>query len=235
MTRIQFYVSRAAVNMVGIGDQLIEWLVEKKIEDFMDLYRLSIDDLIEAPHLGEKSARKIWETIQSHKNPPLEKFLIGLGLPGAGAGTAKRLCSVYASLGEIACAVAEELERIPDIGKLTAENIERFFKGDYWRNLRNKMTSFGVYPQDVPKKEPVVSENLPLAGLSIAVTGTLNGYKRDEIQAVIERHGGKYSGSISKKTDYLVLGADGGSKEAKARQLGVKIIDEQEFNRMINQ
>ena len=95
------------------------------------------------------------------------------------------------------------------------------------------MTSFGVYPQDVPKKKPVVSENLPLAGLSIAVTGTLSGYKRDEIQTVIEQHGGKNSGSISKKTDYLVLGADGGSKEAKARQLGVKIIDEQEFNRMI--
>jgi len=126
----------------------------------------------------------------------------------------------------------DDLAKIPDIGQVTANSIVDFFTSDHWKKMRLKMSRHGVYPAEMPRAEK--SEFQPLAGQAIVVTGTLSKYKRNEIESVIEKHGGKVSGSVSKKTDYVLAGTDAGSKSAKAQALGIPIIDEDEFVRRIS-
>ena len=141
------------------------------------------------------------------------------------------MLKVYATLGEIEVADYYDLAQIPDIGNVTAQSLVDFFNSDHWLCLKQKMNSLGVYPAEVPKVEK--SEFQPFAGQTIVVTGTLTHYKRNEIEAAIEKYGGKVSGSVSKKTSYVLAGAEAGSKLAKAQQLGVPVIDEGEFVRRI--
>ena len=183
------------------------------------------------PRVGKTSAKKYFETVQSRKHPPLDKFLIGLAIPHVGKGTSKRLTKAYSALHLIEYADFEDLARIPDIGNVTAKSIANFFNGCEWIVLKQKMEQYGVYPAEMPKAEQ--SEFLPLDGQTIVVTGTLAHYKRNEIEAVIERFGGKASGSVSKKTSFVLAGAEAGSKLAKATELGIPVIDEDEFTRRI--
>jgi len=231
-SRILFYTSRTAVDMVGLGEQVITWLVDNdKIKDFVDLYGLTEQDFLQVPRVGKTSAKKYVDAVQSRKCPPLDKFLIGLAISNVGEGTTKRLLKVYVTLEEIEEADFYDLANIPDIGNVTAQSIVDFFNGEHWSCLKQKMNSLGVYPAEVPKAEK--SEFQPFAGQTIVVTGTLTHYKRNEIEAVIEKHGGKVSGSVSKKTSYVLAGTEAGSKLTKAQQLGVPVIDEDEFVRRI--
>ena len=230
--RILFYTGRTAVDMTGLGESVITSLVESgKIEDFADLYGLTVSDFQEVPRVGKTSAKKYFEMVQSRKHPPLDKFLIGLAIPGAGEGTAKRLTKFCQTLSFIEELGVSQLAQIPDIGKVTAQSIVDFFASAYWEAIKLKMNLYGVSPAEMPKAEK--SEFMPLASQTIVVTGTLSHYKRNEIESVIERFGGKASGSVSKKTSFVLAGADAGSKLAKANELGIPVIDEDEFVRRI--
>jgi len=230
--RILFYTSRTAVDMTGLGEQVMTRLVDEgRIEDFVDLYGLTVSDFLKVPRVGKTSATKYVKMIQSRKRPPLDKFLIGLAIPGVGEGTSMRLTNVYSTLQEIEDADFDDLAQIPDIGKVTAQSLVDFFGSDHWACLKLKMNEFDVYPAEVPKVE--MSEFQPLAGQTIVVTGTLSHYKRNEIESVIKQFGGKVSGSVSRKTDFVLCGTDAGSKLAKANELGIPVIDEDEFIRRI--
>jgi len=230
--RILFYTSRKAVDMSGLGEHVITWFVDEgRIEDFVDLYGLTIEDFLKAPRIGKTVAKKLVDAVQSRKTPPLDKFLIGLAISGVGEGTTKRLTKVYSTLDEIEIADCDDLAQIPDIGKVTAESIIYFFNSDHWAILKHKMNMFGVCPAEKAKAETL--EFQPLAGQTIVVTGTLTHYKRDEIETVIEQHGGKTLDSVSKKTSFVLAGVKAGSKLAKAQSLGIPVIDEDEFVRRI--
>jgi DNA ligase (NAD+) len=169
--------------------------------------------------------------IQSRRYPPLDKFLIGLAIPGVGEGTSKRLTNVYSTLQEVEDADFDDLAQIPDIGKVTAQSLVDFFGSDHWACLKQKMSRLGVCPAGMPKVK--TSEFQPFTGQAIVVTGTLSRYKRNEIESVIEQFEGKASGSVSRKTSFLLAGADAGSKLSKANELGIPVINEDEFIRRI--
>lgn len=224
--RIINFVSRDCMDVKGFGDEYIRKLVELGyLKDIADIYTLKDkrDRLIEEKVLGlEKNTDKLLDAIESSRvSSPAERVLGGLGVPGVGKATAKELIRTFGSIDSVASADIEALVNTSDIGEISANAIHDFFRDEGNSALIARLKAAGV------KFEKEAAENASdkLAGLIFCITGTLPGMGRDEATALIENNGGKVTSSVSKKTSYLLMGADAGSKERKARDLGVTIID----------
>ena len=234
VNRIVNFVSRDCMDIKGFGTEYIRKLTEEKyIQDIADVFELKDkrDALIEGKLLGlEKNTDKLLAAIETAKTEtPADKVLAGLGIPGVGKATAKELIRTFGSIDSIAEADKDALSAVQDIGEISAEGIYNFFHDEGNKQLMARLKDLGL---NFAKAEGEV-QGSALAGLTFCITGTLEGMSRSEAESLIESNGGKPVSSVSKKTSYLLMGADAGSKERKARELGVPIIGLDELKDMI--
>jgi len=230
---ILHFASRKAMNIEGLGEALVDQLVEKGIvKSISDLYNLKYEDLVKLERMGPKSSRNLLEQIENSKKNDLSKLIYALGIRYVGEHIAEILAENFDSIDDLAKAKREELLKIREIGEKVAESIEMFFKQKENLELIERLKSAGVNVKS--KKEEKVVKDV-LKGKSFVITGTLSKYTRDEAEKLIVSLGGKVSSSVSSKTDYLIVGSEPGSKLEKARALGVKIISEEEFLKMIGE
>ena len=234
VNRIVNFVSRDCMDIKGFGSEYIRKLTEEKyLKDIADVFELKDkrDALIEGKLLGlEKNTDKLLNAIETAKTEtPADKVLAGLGIPGVGKATAKELIRTFGSIDAIAEADKDALSAVQDIGEISAEGIYNFFRDEGNIELLTRLKDLGL---NFAKAENEV-QGSSLAGLTFCITGTLEGMSRSEAEALIESNGGKPVSSVSKKTSYLLMGADAGSKERKARELGVPIIGIDELKDMI--
>lgn len=230
---ILHFVSRKAMGIDGIGEKLAEQLIEHDlVTTVADIYRLTVDKLVGLDRMGQKSAEKLVASIEASKKTTLERFLYAISIPEVGEATARNLASHFGALKPLEEASLEQLQEVEDIGPSGAENILHFFAEPANIAVINDLMDRGV----VWKEGTGTSgQELPLNGLTFVLTGTLPTLSRDEASDIIRKAGGKVSGSVSKKTSYVLAGESAGSKLAKAEALGVNIIDEPELFKMINQ
>lgn len=234
VNRIVNFVSRDCMDIKGFGTEYIRKLTEEKyIKDIADVFELKDkrDELIENKLLGlEKNTDKLLSAIDdARKETPADKVLAGLGIPGVGKATAKELIRTFGSIDAIAEADKASLVAVQDIGEISAEGIYNFFHDEGNKELLERLKALGL---NFAREEGAV-QGSALAGLTFCITGTLEGMSRSEAESLIESNGGKPVSSVSKKTSYLLMGADAGSKERKARELGVPIIGLEELKDMI--
>ena len=234
VNRIVNFVSRDCMDIKGFGTEYIRKLTEEKyIKDIADVFELKNkrDELIGNKLLGlEKNTDKLLSAIEdARKETPADKVLAGLGIPGVGKATAKELIRTFGSIDAIAGADRESLVAVQDIGEISAEGIYNFFHDEGNKELMERLKDLGL---NFAREESEV-QGTALAGLTFCITGTLEGMSRSEAESLIESNGGKPVSSVSKKTSYLLMGADAGSKERKARELGVPIIGLEELKDMI--
>ncbi len=235
VNRIVNFVSRDCMDIKGFGTEYIRKLTEEKyIKDIADVFELKDkrDELIGNKLLGlEKNTDKLLSAIEdARKATPADKVLAGLGIPGVGKATAKELIRTFGSIDAIAEADKESLVAVQDIGEISAEGIYNFFHDEGNKALMERLKTLGL---NFAREESEV-QGTALAGLTFCITGTLEGMSRSEAESLIESNGGKPVSSVSKKTSYLLMGADAGSKERKARELGVPIIGLEELKEMIS-
>ena len=234
VNRIVNFVSRDCMDIKGFGIEYIRKLTEEKyIKDIADVFELKDkrDELIEGKLLGlEKNTDKLLSAIETAKTEtPADKVLAGLGIPGVGKATAKELIRSFGSIDAIAEAEKEDLVAVQDIGDISAEGIYNFFRDEGNQALMSRLKDLGL---NFAKAENEI-QGSALSGLTFCITGTLEGMSRSEAESLIESNGGKPVSSVSKKTSYLLMGADAGSKERKARELGVPIISLDELKDLI--
>ncbi len=224
--RLEHFVSRGAMDIRGLGEKIVAQLVDAGlVEDAADLYVLQKEDLLQLDGFADKKAENLLSAIAASKTRPLPRLLYALGIRGVGEALAADLAARYPSLDALQQASQEALEAIPGVGPNIAAAIVDWFSRERNLNLLAKLRRVGVWPQ-VRINEGTTSAELPLQGKTFVLTGTLPSLKRAEARALIQRYGGRVTGSVSRKTDYLVAGENPGSKLEKARSLGVTIIDE---------
>jgi DNA ligase (NAD+) len=217
------FAARGVMDIDGMGESLVSQLVDSGlVKNVADLYRLTLEDLVELERLGTKSAEKLLKNIESSRQRPLPRILNGLGIPFVGERTAQFLADAFGDLDKIANADEEELQRAEEVGPKVSQSIRRFFHEKHNRQLIERLREEGLPFKYQAKRKA----GGPLAGITFVLTGTLPELSREEAADLIESTGGKVSGSVSKKTSYVVAGADPGSKLDKANTLGVKVIDE---------
>jgi len=222
---ILHFASRHVMNIDGLGEALVNQLTEHGlVKNVADLYKLTKDDLLELERMGEKSAENVLAEIAASKKLPLERVIYGLGIRFVGERTAQFLAEHFGSLDAIMKASAEELEQVNEVGPRIAESIVEFFADEHNRKLVGDLRKSGLTFTGQKKEK-----GTKLAGKTFVLTGTLARHTRDEAKKMIEDAGGRVSGSVSKKTDYVVAGSDAGSKLDKARELGVSVIGEEEL------
>ena len=225
------FASKEAMDIKGLGDAIIEELIERKlISNISYLYNLTLEDIATLKKNGKKFAQNLINSIEESKNRELHRVITSLGIRHVGVKLAKSLAKEYKSMDNLIEASLEELESKQDVGEITAESIYNFFKQEQSIDLINKLKQAGV---NMTLKQELGTDNR-FEGKVFVLTGSLEKYSRDEASQVIEKLGGKTSSSVSKKTDYVLAGEDAGSKLKKAQELGVKIITEIEFDKMIN-
>ena len=216
------FASRRAMNIDGLGDKLIEQLVEKGlINNVSDLYTLTQVQLAELDRMAEKSAINIIAALNNSKETTLDRFLYALGIREVGDATARSLANHFGNLSAIQSASQETLEEVADVGPIVARHIVTFFLQSHNQEVINDLLAAGVHWPDVE-----IKTDQPLQGKTFVITGTLESMKRDEAKQRLLELGAKVTGSVSKKTDYVVAGSEPGSKVEKARQLNVEILDE---------
>jgi DNA ligase (NAD+) len=225
--RIKHFASKNAVDVDGLGDKLVRQVVEKGlVKEPADLYRLTFTDWANLERLGDKSAQNLLEALAASKEARLDRFLYALGIRHVGEVTARALADAFGSLDAVRAATVEELAAVPDVGPIVAQSIRDFFADAANAAQIDALLAAGFRPTWEKRVAPADS---PLAGKTVVLTGTLTRLTRDEAKARILAAGGKAAGSVSAKTDLVVAGEAAGSKLAKAEQLGVKIIGEDEF------
>jgi len=230
---IKHFAARRAMDIEGLGDKLVEQLVDQdKIHDVADVYKLSVEELAGMERMGEKSAQNIIDALEKSKTTTLPRFLFALGIRQVGETTARTLAQHFGTLDAIMGASEEELETVQDVGPIVAESIAHFFHEAHNRKVIAKLQKAGVHWPDIQVKN---SEGLPLAGKTFVITGTLASLSRDEAKDKLQQLGAKVSGSVSKKTDCVVVGENPGSKAIKANELGITILDEQAFLTLIGE
>ncbi|WP_338730253.1 NAD-dependent DNA ligase LigA [Haladaptatus sp. DJG-WS-42] len=224
------YASRGALDVEGLGQEKVVQLIEAGlIETIADLYSLSRDDLVELEGWGEKSADNLLNELEAAKQPALDAFLVGLGIPSVGPTTARSLAREFGTLNGIMDATAAELQEVDDVGETVAADISTFFESEENRRVIAQLRERGVEPESV--KQTGGDE---LAGLTFVFTGSLAEMTRSEAQAVVEKHGANATGSVSGNTDYLVAGENpGASKTNDAESNGVPILDEEAFWKLL--
>jgi DNA ligase (NAD+) len=224
------FASRNAMDVEGLGDALVNQLVDKGlIKDYGDIYYLAVEKVQGLERMAEKSAQNLIEAIEKSKNNSLSRLIFALGIRHVGVHAAWVLAQRFGSIDNIAKQSAEDLTKIHEIGDVMAASICNFFKERANKAVLKKLQDAGVKMKEAPKKK--VSSRLE--GKAVVVTGSLADYSRDQIESLIRDLGGRPSSSISKNTDFLVAGKSPGSKFDKAKKLGVKIIDEEEFKKLI--
>ena len=231
--RIEHFVTRKAMN-INIGPETIEDLYEKGlVRDIADLYTLRMEDLLSLERWAEKSARNLLKSLDESKSVPFERVLYGLGIRYVGETVAKRLASVFHSIGQLREASFETLVGVDEIGERIAQSVLDYFKDE--RNVRivERLESYGL--KMAIDESVLANKSDKLKGLTIVISGTFARHSRDEYRAMIEQHGGKNTGSISKKTNYLLAGENmGPAKLEKATALGIKILSEDEFLNLLS-
>jgi len=226
---IKHFASKRAMDIEGLGDKLIDQLVEKGlVKDVADLYSLSKDDLASLERMADKSARNIIDALNESKNVSLEKVVYALGIRHVGEHLAKVLSDHLGSMERLTAATEEELTQIREVGPEVAKSIRKFFQQKGNLEVIQRLEKAGVR-----FTKQVVSKKRDLEGKTFVFTGGLTSCTRGEAERIVEERGGKASGSVSKKTDYVVAGDTAGSKMDKAKELGVKVLSEEEFRKML--
>jgi DNA ligase (NAD+) len=227
---ILHFASRNALDIRGLGDSLAAQLVERKlVKELADLYQLDRETWVGLERMAEKSADNILASLERSKHTTLPRFLNGIGIPQVGEATAKLLSQAFPDLKVLMDADEEALQRVRDVGPALAEEIHSFFAEPQNRKSIERLLAAGIEPK--PEK---ASREGVFAGKSLVLTGTLSALSRDEAKAEIERRGGRVSGSVSRKTDFVVAGVEPGSKVEKAKELGVPVLDEAAFLARLN-
>jgi DNA ligase (NAD+) len=225
---ILHFASRGVMNIDGMGEALVNQLTERGlVKDVADIYKLTKKDLLSLERFADKSAQNILDEIENSKKLPLERVIYGLGMRFVGERTAQFLAEHFGSMEALERASQEGLQDIDEVGPRIAESIVEFFNLPANRKLVERLRAAGLTLSGQKKER-----GTKLAGKTFVLTGTLAKYTRDEAKKMIEDAGGKVTGSVSKKTDYVVAGTDAGSKLDKANQLGVKVIDEREMEKL---
>jgi len=223
------FASRRAMNIEGLGERLVDQLVDKGlIHSPSDLYRLSVGQLEDLERMGEKSAANLVAELQRSRSTTLERLIYALGIRNVGESTARDLARHFGDLEPLAQAGEEALLQVSDVGPVVARSIRQFFDEPHNREVMKGLVAAGV---SWPKSEPAPRPSAPAK--SFVLTGTLAGMTRDAARAAIEAKGHKVVGSVSKKTDFVVAGEDAGSKLERARTLGVQILDEKQFTELL--
>ena len=218
------FASRRAVDIEGLGDKLVDQLVDGGVvKTLPDLYRLGLTALASLERMADKSAQNIVDALEQSKQTTLPRFLYGLGIRHVGEATAKALARHFGKLDAIMDATEDQLLQVPDVGPIVAQSIHTFFQQAHNREVVEQLRACGLRWEE---GEPSPAAQLPLAGKTFVLTGTLPTLSRDEAKEMLEAAGAKVAGSVSKKTDYVVAGAEAGSKLDKARELGVTVLDE---------
>ena len=221
---ILHFAHRRAVEVDGLGDKLVEQLVDSNIiRTLPDLYKLGLEALSGLDRMADKSAGNLLEALEKSKQTTLARFVFGLGIRHVGEATAKELARHFGKLDAIMDATEEALLQVSDVGPIVASSLRTFFDQPHNREVVEQLRACGVTWQE---GEPAPRAFMPLSGKTFVITGTLPNLSRDDAKDQVEAAGGKVAGSVSKKTDYVVAGADAGSKLLKAQALGVTIIDE---------
>ena len=224
-----------AMDMEGLGEKIVNQLIDAElVRDVADLYSITQEQLLELEGFADKKATNLLNTIAASKSASLTRVLLALGIPGVGSTVAELLTQNFASLDELAAADAEKLQTIEGIGPVTAESIIEWFSHKSNRDLIAKLKAAGVRVKEAKAKVVAPTGGTPgVAGMTFVITGTLATMSREEAAAFIKSHGGKVTDSVSKKTNYLVVGADpGGTKYNKAQELGVPMIDEARLRKL---
>lgn len=221
---ILHYAHRRAVEIEGLGDKLVEQLVDAGVvRTLPDLYRLGLTALAGLDRMADKSANNLLEALEKSKSTTLPRFLFGLGIRHVGEATAKELARHFGKLDAVMEATEEQLLEVSDVGPIVAKSIRTFFDQPHNREVVEQLRACGVHWTE---GEPAVRAPQPLSGKTFVITGTLPTLSRDQAKDMVEAAGGKVAGSVSKKTDYVVAGTEAGSKLTKAQELGVAVIDE---------
>ena len=233
---LKHFVSRRAMNVDGLGDKLIEQLVDKDyVKTPADLYKLTLPMLCSLDKVGEKLANNLINALEQSKSTSLNRFIFALGIPNVGEVTAENLVNQLGSLSAIENASLEQLQTVNDVGEVIAESIVDFFQEPHNRDVIEQLTSaeIGIHWPNVEIQALTIDS--PFTGKTVVLTGTLSQLTRDEAKDKLKKLGAKVTGSVSKKTDLVIAGESAGSKLTKAEELGIKVIDEQEMIDLLNQ
>ena len=224
------FASREAMNIEGLGESIIKQLLDKKlIENIADIYTLTFEDIASLKKNGQKFAKNLEESINKSKQNDLYRLITALGIRHVGTKASKILAKKYQTIDKLSKASFDELSQINDIGPIVANSIRQFFLEDQTIDLIQRLKKAGVNTKAI---EQEILDNR-FEGKTFVLTGTLENYTRGEATNIIEKYGGKTSGTVSKKTDYVLAGEEAGSKLTKAQSLGVKVLTEEEFKEMI--
>jgi DNA ligase (NAD+) len=230
--KLQHFASRGAMDIEGLGEAMVEQLVEHKLaRDVSDLYKLTAEGLAQIPRTGAKSIENLLTGISESKNRPLWRLIFGLGILHVGATGARNLARHFHTIEPMMNAGADELQRVADVGEIMGASIFAFFQDQHNRALIERLRAAGLNMGELDPRH-VPAAGAPLAGTTWVITGALSA-EREVIAELIRKHGGKVSSSISRKTSCLLAGEEAGSKLTKAQSLGVKIVTEPEFRKMI--
>ncbi|HEX4641370.1 MAG TPA: NAD-dependent DNA ligase LigA [Chthoniobacterales bacterium] len=228
--RIEHFASRGAMDIEGFGEAVVNQLVQQKLlADVGDIYSLKAATLLELERMGEKSVANLLEAIQRSKTRPLWRLLFGLGILHVGVSASRALADHFSNLDAIAASSVEELQQIPDVGEVVGQSIHEFFREPHNLAVIEKLRKAGARFEAEPKAEGAAAG---FKNTTWVITGTLS-QPREEIGELIRAHGGKVSGSVSKKTSYILAGEEAGSKLDKAKKLGVRVLTEDEFRKML--
>ncbi len=230
---IKHFASRKAMDVDGLGDKLVEQLVDEKlIENAADLYALTAEQISGLERMGEKSAQNLIDALQKSKSTTLAKFLYSMGIREVGEATAVNLAKHYGSLPALQSASLEDLLEVEDVGPIVAKHISDFFANEHSQQLLDQLKAAGIHWDDVERPS---NDELPLLGSTYVVTGTLSAMGRTEAKERLQALGAKVAGSVSKNTACVVAGPGAGSKLSKAQEFGIKVIDEEEFLALLDQ
>jgi DNA ligase (NAD+) len=230
---IKHFASRKAMDIDGLGDKLVEQMVDEAlIKDVADLYTLDVEQIAGLERMAEKSATNLVKALQKSKETTLARFIYALGIHDVGETTAQTLANHFGSLDKLQKARQEQLIEIPDIGPAVSESILHFFAQAHNREVIEKLQAAGIHWPAIKVKSDA---ELPLKDQTFVVTGTLASMSRDEAKTALQALGAKVTGSVSKKTNYVVVGENPGSKADKAEALGVEMLDEQAFLKLLKQ
>ena len=226
---IRHFAARSVMNIEGMGDALVAQLTDRgMVKNVADIYKISKADLLSLERMGDKSAQNVLDEIEASKKLPLERIIFGLGIRFVGERTAQFLAEHFGSIDALEKAGEEELQEVNEVGPRIAASIVEFFQEKRNRELVDALRKAGLTLKGEKKQRGTA-----LAGKTFVLTGTLTKYTRDQAKQMIEDAGGRVSGSVSKKTDYVVAGTDAGSKLDKAKELGVTVVDEKEMEKLV--
>ena len=232
--RLRFFAHRNAMDIEGLGTAIVDQLVDAGlVRSIADLYRLTFEQLVDLERMGKKSAQNLLDGIAASKSRGLAHLLTGLGIRHVGEHVAELLAAKFGNMDDLMNASVERLAQVEGIGEERAGSIHKFFQSRAGRKTIEDLHSLGLKLTEDARPTPAQMGAADLTGKTFVVTGTLTKFSRDEIEGLIKQLGGKAAGSVSKKTSYVVAGENAGSKLGKAKQLGVPVLSEEEFEKLI--